>query len=207
VKGLLSDRKQTTIAVSNAAGSRRSPIVLGPPSALAADPNGDYQITTGSCTEGMTLNPGDSCNLTLQFSPMALQSSQGTLTLPNNGNRGRKLAIKLRGRGVLGRLTRSPTSLNFDTMPVGLPSEPLFVTLTNSNAVPITIAPATVAGKEAAEFVVNQSACGARVPASQSCLIAVTFTPATKGTRSATLEITTGGKPSLIKVRLVGVGE
>ena len=207
VRGLLGDRKLTTITISNAKGSRRSPIVLGPASAIADDVNGDYQIATGSCSEGIMLNPGDSCSITLQFSPITLQRSHGTLTLPNNGNRGRKLAIRLGGRGILGPIMRTPTSLNFHGVPVGVPSVPLAVTLTNNNAVPIAINPAAVAGKEASEFVSNPAACGTSLPANQSCPITVTLTPSGKGARSATLTITTGGTPRSIKVPLKGIGE
>jgi len=138
---------------------------------------------------------------------MAVKLSHGALNLPNNGNRGRKLRIRLRGRGVLGRLTHMPRSLNFHKVPVGSASVPLVVTLTNGNAVPIAIMPTTVAGKEAPEFIPDPSACGATLLANQSCTIAVTLTPSAKGGRSATLEIATGGTPSLIKVPLKGVGE
>ena len=154
----------------------------------------------------MTLNPGDSCNLTVQFSPTAPKSSRGTLMLPNNGNRNRQLAVRLGGEGVLGRLTRKPTSLDFRKVRVGSASAPLTVTLSNGNAVPIAINGVTISGKEAADFSPDASACGSSLGANSACAIATTFTPSTTGGRGATLAITTGGAPSQINVRLRGTG-
>jgi hypothetical protein len=208
VRGIVGESKPASITINNAKGSKRVPIVLGSPSITTSDTNADYQIDpSGSCADGMTLAPSEACTLTLQFSPTALKASKATLTIPNNGNRGRQLTIGLGGRGVRGRLTHKPTSLNFDKVPVGSPSASLSVTLTNGNVVPIAIGPATIAGKEAPEFVSDSSACATSVPANQSCAINVTLTPGKKGARHATLEITTGGTPSVIKVPLRGVGE
>jgi hypothetical protein len=208
VKAIGGESKSASITISNAKGSKRVPIILGSPSITASDTNGAYQIDPSStCADGITLAPGEACTVTLQFSPTALKASKATLAIPNNGNRARRLAIGMHGRGILGRLTHKPTALNFHKVPVGSPSASLSVTLTNGNAVPIAIDPVTVAGKEAPEFVPDPSACGATVPANQGCTINVTLTPGKKGARSATLEITTGGTPSLIKVPLSGAGE
>jgi hypothetical protein len=108
--------------------------------------------------------------------------------------------------GVRGRLTRKPTALNFHKVPVGSASSPLTVTLSNGNAVPIAINGATISGKEAADYSLDASACGSSLEANSSCAIATTFTPSTTGERGAMLEITTGGAPGKINVRLRGAG-
>jgi hypothetical protein len=87
-----------------------------------------------------------------------------------------------------------------------LASAPLAVTLSNGNAVPIAISGVTISGKQAADFSLDASACESSLGANSSCAIAATFAPSTTGGRGATLEITTGGAPSQINVRLRGTG-
>jgi hypothetical protein len=196
-----------TLTISNPKGLHRRPIVLFSPPATTSDAAGSYQIIGGSCAGGTVLAPGASCTVVLQFSPTALKASKGALTIPNNGNRGRPLAVALSGRGVFGRVTYKPGGLHFEKVAVGTQSAIQTVVLSNANPIEIAIKGVTIAGKGASDFANDASVCGGSVGAKASCTISVIFTPSKKGGRSAVMIVTTGGTPSRIAIPVLGIGE
>jgi FtsP/CotA-like multicopper oxidase with cupredoxin domain len=98
----------------------------------------------------------------------------------------------------------SPAALAFGTVPVGTPSAPQTVTLSNTGTAPFAYATSIV---PAGEFAVTASTCGATVLANSTCAISVTFTPTASGPWSASLSITTTdpANPTLT-VSLTGAG-
>jgi hypothetical protein len=94
-----------------------------------------------------------------------------------------------------------PTPLNFKSQRHGTTSAPQTVMLSNTGKTELRIA----AMKTVGEFGVT-STCGETVPAGEDCVISVTFSPLTKGTKSGTvmIEDTASSKPQVIE--LTGVG-
>jgi hypothetical protein len=101
----------------------------------------------------------------------------------------------------------TPTSLNFGTQLIGVPTTPAqLVTLTNNTAGSIAI-PFTVTGANLADFGATGSGttpCGASLAAGASCTIGVIFTPSVVAAETATLQIATGANAT--PVLLSGTG-
>ena len=106
----------------------------------------------------------------------------------------------------------SPTSLNFMTQLVGVPSIEQFVTVTNNTAAPIALTlPPTTTGPNAAAFVGaadGTTPCTASLAGGASCTIGVTFTPTAAAAETATLNIVDGsdGPNHPLLVALSGIG-
>jgi hypothetical protein len=102
-------------------------------------------------------------------------------------------------------VTLVPTNLNFGNQTVGITSTPQSVTLTNSGQLPLTITSISVTGLNSGDFA-GTNTCGASVPVGGSCTITVTFTPATTGTRTASVSIMDNAPNSPQSLPLTGVG-
>jgi HYDIN/CFA65/VesB-like, Ig-like domain len=81
------------------------------------------------------------------------------------------------------------------------------VTLKNTGTTPLTPISLAMSGTNAGDFVAADPTCGNSLNAGSSCSINVTFEPAAKGTRSATLKITDNAKGGTQTVTLSGTGK
>jgi uncharacterized repeat protein (TIGR01451 family) len=95
----------------------------------------------------------------------------------------------------------STTSLAFASQPVGIPSPPQAVTLTNQGNAPLLISSIATTGDFS-----QTNTCGGSVAASSSCALIVTFTPSATGTLSGTLVITSNAPGSPHTITLSGTG-
>src|SRR5271156_3139280 len=90
----------------------------------------------------------------------------------------------------------SPTSIDFGTQLVHVPSVEQFVTVTNNTASAITLTlPPTTTGTNPADFVGaadGTTPCTASLASGASCTIGVTFTPSVAAAETATLNIVDG---------------
>jgi uncharacterized repeat protein (TIGR01451 family) len=81
------------------------------------------------------------------------------------------------------------------------------VTLTNSGTATLSVATASLAGTDPAEFVTTSNGCiGAMLNAGEQCQVAVAFKPTTTGSRSAVLRFTDDASDSPQQVTLAGSG-
>ncbi len=184
------------VTVANTGGAS---VTLGTPSTTPAD----YSITGNTC--GATLNGGQTCTLTLAFTPSAAGSRPGQLTVPGSGSASSAVAT-LEGTGTTpGDLTLSPTSLAFGTVATGS-TETDTVTATNSGGTAVHLSAITATG----DFSVapgGTCSTGSAIPASGgSCTVLVTFAPSTTGNRSGTLTLANDGSPAIVQAALAGVG-
>jgi DNA-binding beta-propeller fold protein YncE len=81
----------------------------------------------------------------------------------------------------------TPAGFGWGDVPVGFPGIPSGFQLTNGGAVDLVISSITVSGANAAEFGANSS-CGTLAPGA-TCVVSMTFTPASLGLRDAVLTI------------------
>jgi hypothetical protein len=106
----------------------------------------------------------------------------------------------------------APTSIDFGTQLVAVPSVEQFVTVTNNTAAPITLTlPPTTTGTNAAAFVGvadGIAPCATPLAGGASCTIGVTFTPTAATAETATLNIVDGsdGPSHPLVVALSGNG-
>lgn len=104
-------------------------------------------------------------------------------------------------------LSLSTTVLDFGPETINIPSAPLPVTITNSDATPLTLGAATISGSAGSVFAISSDGCSnVTLAASTSCTLSLTFTPANIGAASAFLEINTNPGELPQQVFLTGVG-
>ena len=161
--------------------------------------NGADFIPGGNCPiTPSTLGAGQSCSITVAFSPSKAGAEWAVLTVtPSAG--GAKSVI-LTGTGVA-PLTLSPATLYLGAIVVGATSAARTVTLTNHTnvAYQLTIQPP-------AGFAVANNNCGTSIGAGATCTVSVTFSPKALGLTSGTLTFSDGAKNSPQTVSLNGTG-
>ena len=144
-------------------------------------PGGDFakqDTATTLTTCGATLAAGASCGVSLVFKPTAGGARDGTLPVPNNTSS--IVAVPLSGTGA-NAVTASSTTVAFSSQKVGTTSPSNRFTLTNHQSVPSDLGPIV-----STNFGYTD-ACGGRVPALSTCVVSVTFSPTTTGSKSGSI--------------------
>ena len=201
--------KPKSVILSNPKNDPRS-IVLGQITLSGinfSSPSIAQASTPSTCSKDLSLAPGSSCQISVVFSAINTGNLTGTLKVEHNGLNN-PVIVNLRGKGVLGKIGHSPSSIRFPKTTVGtISSKSPVVTLSNpsSNKVPLSVVDLSLTGKNPAEFTAT-SYCGSEIPAGKKCTITTTFTPAQAGNRSAILKIAVGATPSPITINLSGTG-
>jgi hypothetical protein len=153
-------------------------------------------------TCGTTVNPGDSCTITVTFTPKADGLLTGALSVTDNGS-GSTQEASLAGTGTAIQL--SPTTLNFGNQPVNTASLAKTITLSNKSSAAVTMSSITITGTNPGSFSQTHT-CGASIAAGASCFIKVTFKPTATGARTAAVSVSDNGGGSPQKVSLAGTG-
>ncbi len=101
----------------------------------------------------------------------------------------------------------SASSLTFASQGVSTTSGSQSVSVTNTGILDLSFSAITITGANAAAFAIGTNTCkGADILPSTSCTIAVTFTPSSTGSLTATLDITDNAPDSPQTVTLNGTG-
>jgi len=157
----------------------------GPANARWFDPsNGSFTPISGS----PFANTG-----TRQFSP------------PGNNSDGNGDWVLLLEVGSASLATLSPGTLTFASQSAHTSSQGQIVTLTNGGTTALTISSITLGGANPGDFS-QTNMCGGSLAAGANCLITVTFTPTSGGSRTALLSIADNANPSPQTVSLTGTG-
>src|ERR1700693_4290150 len=93
---------------------------------------------------GQTIQPGQSISFTAQFSPTAVGSASGSISISSNASNS-PMTIALAGLGTQPGLAASPTAVNFKGVVVG-GSATASINLSNSGTAAVTVSQATVSG-------------------------------------------------------------
>jgi sugar lactone lactonase YvrE len=150
---------------------------------------------TNNCS---SLAAGASCNINVTFTPTALGSASGTLSITDTAG---TQTVSLSGNGV-GPLILSPTSLEFSQL-VGTTSAPQTVTASNQGTVSISISRIAISG---AGFAISSNTCGTSLGVGASCTVGVTFAPTAIGDTTGALTFTDSAVGSPQSVSLQGNG-
>jgi hypothetical protein len=155
---------------------------------------GDFQ-ETNNCLSGIAA--GGTCTMNVTFTPTALGSRAGTITITDNAA-GSPQTIVLQGNAVVPVLT--PSNLSFPNQTVGTSSPAQTVTLTNSGQPDLVIGRINMTG----DFSETNN-CGSNVAAGGgNCSIAVVFTPTTTSPENGTLTVSDSAANSPQTVSLSG---
>jgi sugar lactone lactonase YvrE len=168
-----------TVTLTNRGGSAFSISSIW----LAGSEASDFKIST---TCGASLAAGANCAVAVTFVPTTVGTRTATLVFSDLVV-GSPQSVALMGTGNRGALTFSSTAVSISGI-VGQTSAQQGVTLSNTGAAPLNILSVSITGANASEF--NESTnCGSTVAAGASCGLFVTFTGATAGSGTATLNI------------------
>ena len=165
------------------------------------------QITSGNFTVvntcGNSLNGHASCALTVAFVPKSVGTQTGVLTVSDQ-YRGQTVALSGTGVAPAGVSTSPVGGLSFGATGVGLSAAAQTVTLTNNDAVALTIQSVTATGDFA--IVGGSNSCAGTLAIGSACTVQVVFAPTMAGTRSGTLTIVDSAAGSPHTVALAGMG-
>ena len=170
-------------------------------SSIAA--SGDY-LQMNTCPTATTLNPGQSCTITVTFKPTAAGTRKGAVTLKDNAPGSPIQTIALTGIGATNAVTLLPASLSFPGQTPGTTSQSQSITVYNDGTVAVNITGIGISPTDATFTQTNN--CPATLNPNTSCAISVSFTPPDAGNYSETLSVTDSDKSSPQTGLLSGVG-
>jgi hypothetical protein len=151
---------------------------------------------TSNC--GTSLGAGQSCTVSVTFSPTVVKYYTGTLTITDSATS--PLTVSLTGNGIQA-VKWSPAAVSFPQEAVGTTSSGVAVTVTNEQSGPLTISSI----QTAAPFAQTNN-CGTSLAGGQSCTVTVTFSPTAVQYYSGNLTITDDGTNSPQVIGLNGNG-
>ena len=166
----------------------------------SVDATGDYRVSVTTCTGRIAA--GSSCAVNVVFTPIALRTRTGTLTVSSASSLDGTLTASLTGNGVAD-VEASADTLNFGTVDVGTPSAAQTLTITNYTSAAIALTGFTISG----DYVQTATTCGSALAGTTSCTVTLVFTPTAVGVRTGSLIVTTNDtKYPVITVALTGNG-
>ena len=146
---------------------------------------GDF-AAAGTCS-GVALDPGKTCTVSLTFTPTAVGTRNGTLTLTSNsGGASTQTTVALSGNGKGAvYVVLTPLSVDFGTQITGTLSNPTNITISNTGTASGAIQSINVSG----DFILKADTCGASLAAQTGCTVSIVFAPSTAGARTGTLTV------------------
>jgi hypothetical protein len=151
----------------------------------------------------LSVVPGGSSTSTVAFTPGSASSFTGSLTLVSNTTNS-PLVVALAGTGIspILQLTVTPASLSFGSITTGT-STTQSVTVTNSGNASVTL---TQISESGAGFSVSGCTVPLTLAAGQATSFSVTFDPATAGSLSGSVTVTSNAANSPEVISLSGTG-
>ena len=163
--------------------------------------SGDYSQTNDCPVAPATLPMNATCTIQVTFAPNAVASINGAVTVDSNaGNH----TVALSGQGI-SSVGFSPSSLAFNSTPVGATSASQAIILTNNQSGNLTITAISASGDYSAANG-NCPMSPATLAAGATCTINVTFSPTVNGSIPGVLTVATDAMPGTQPVALTGQG-
>jgi hypothetical protein len=187
-----------TITLTNSGNESLSISSIG---LTGANP-GDF---TQSNTCGSSVAPGNTCMISVSFTPPATGTFSATLALTDNAS-GSPQSVSLSGTGVTpATASLSATSLAFGNQGTDTTSSSQTVTLSNTGGAALIITSMAFTGANAGDFTQNNN-CGTSVAGGTSCTISIVFTPSASGSAAASFQMTDSAIGSPQVITLSGTG-
>ncbi len=136
------------------------------------------------CTQ--TLAVGQSCTLSVRYSPTTLETDNSTLALESDASVAQAV-LSINGKGVVPKLVAMNAPL-FDYTLVGQTSQPVQLLIQNAGGAPLILNLDNT--KISGDFSLQGlGGCSGTIPAAQYCTLPIYFTPTAPGQRTGTLQI------------------
>lgn len=157
-----------------------------------AVPPPPFRLVENNCV-GEVVAPGQTCTINVAFTPATAGTWIGGLRITNNTWEG-PVFVGLQGVGVLTpKITISRSDLAFGSVPIQENSPASSITVANIGSAPYRFAAAPqIGGENASEFFFDPDTCYDTLPPDGTCTVKVTFSPTSKGTKSAKLQFPDG---------------
>ena len=140
-------------------------------------------VAENGCTQ--TLPVGQSCTLSVRYSPTTAETDNSTLTLQSNASM-TQAVLPLNGTGVVPKLVVFSNPI-FNYTVVGQTSAAGQLFLQNAGGAPLTLNLANT--KISGDFSLQGLGSCTTIQATQMCTLPIYFTPTAPGTRTGTLQI------------------
>jgi sugar lactone lactonase YvrE len=158
----------------------------------------DFSVGTTSCQS--SISASGNCTVSVIFTPSTTGARSALLTLSESS-----FTQTIFLSGTAGVSAPSATaSVNFGTEPVGTTSSVQSATLSNPNAISLSIGSISLGGPP--DFAITGTTCGSILAANASCVVSLTFTPTVTGPRSGVLSFSDRGGNSPQSTALRGTG-
>jgi sugar lactone lactonase YvrE len=145
--------------------------------------------------------PGANCTVSLSFSPTSTGALSGSMVISDASGLVSTL-VTAAGQGTLPGITTSPSTLSFGSLAVGTTSQGQTVTVTNTGTAPLQIGAVSGTG----DFAETDTCSSQTIAAGSYCVISVTMTPTTVGTRTGTIQFNDSAD-GLHAIALNGMGQ
>jgi YVTN family beta-propeller protein len=143
--------------------------------------------------------PAQSCSISVTFMPSAVGAVNGSLII--NDSVGVQVVL-LSGTGVAPGVGIAPSSWNFGSLVVGVPSTAQTITITNTGTSNVSVAAVAASGDFSES---DNCASSSPIPPGNSCAAQVTFQPTATGSRSGTLTVTANAGTQAVTLTGTGV--
>jgi hypothetical protein len=154
---------------------------------------------------GSSLAGNTSCTINVTFTPTALGTRNGSLTVTDTaGNIVQSASLIGTGSASGAAVSIAPASLSFANQIVNTTSSAKPVTLTNTGTAALNIISILSTGNFAVST--GDNACGSSLAVGSNCLIYVIFTPAAIGAQRGMLSIDHNAGSSPLLIQLSGTG-
>lgn len=163
----------------------------------------DYAQTSSCPISPATLRAGAGCLIWVTFTPSALGTRPGSLTIIDNASNSPQ-TVSLIGSGVVAAAA-TPTTVAFGNQTLGTTSAPSTVTVRNNQTTALTISSITSSLSDFQDTTTCPLA-PASLAASSSCTVAISFAPTMTGKRTGTLTVSDSANNSPQTVSLTGMG-
>ncbi len=165
---------------------------------------GDFS-QTNTCPASLAANAN--CAISVTFKPTAGGARTASVSIADNAT-GSPQAVALSGTGAATTptLTVTPTTLTFPSQTVQTTSSPMSATVTNTGTSVVQFTGFSITGANSGDYALGTGTCKVMgmLAAGATCTVAVTFTPAAAGARTATLTIADNATGSPQTVALTG---
>jgi len=174
--------------------------------------NANQFAQTNNCggTFPATLPVGASCTINVTFTPTTGTPVTKTANLNVTvASPATSVTVSLTGTVVVPTYTVSPTTINFGNQTIRTTSTLQTVTVTNTGTVALIINNITRTGTNPSQFA-QTNTCpigGVGLAGGSSCTINATFTPTTRGAKSASLNVNVASPATSTSVSLSGTGQ
>ncbi len=149
---------------------------------------GDFSFDSNTCA-GMRLDPGDSCTISVEFSPDAEGGSSATLTV-SDGDADATATLEGNGAAEAG-LAISPTPFNFGDAVIGTASSPNVFTVENIGEEESGTITISISGLDATQFDLGTDSCsGVTLTPGETCTVEGIYDPSSSGLHMGTLQAT-----------------